>query len=202
MIYHISGSVIEKKEDSIIIDVNGLGYQVFVASHIINRLTTESDDAIKLYTYHHIREDQQVLFGFSTLEERGLFTLLTTVSGVGPKAALKIMSNCFPAQLIKAIAGEDLSVLTSIPGIGKKMAERLIIELKDKLGSLSTSFSVPAFSVKPKKNLGDFGDDLKTALKTLGYSNDESRKAFSNALSELSEELSLEQGLKILLKHL
>jgi holliday junction DNA helicase RuvA len=203
MIYHLKGTLSEKNETFIILDVQGIGYQIFAASTVINNLPT-LDSSLKIYIYHHIREDQQVLYGFSTKEDREIFIKLTSVSGVGPKVGIKVLSTLTSAQLTQAIITGDVLELTKVPGIGKKVAERLIIELKDKLPSIE------GLSIEPSNatNLNEiqlnteFTQDLSLALKTLGYHQEEIKRALSKSKIQNSPTPSLEDGIKILLKHL
>ena len=200
MIYSLSGHLKERYEDFVILDVQGVGYQVFISEMEHSQLPALSEP-LSLYTYHHIREDSQQLFGFLTLQNRAFFLALTSVSGVGPKVAIKILSGITATQFIQSIMSEDLATLTSISGVGKKMAERMIVELKDKLPKLFPHSVSPedATHTAPSPQMGD---DYILALQTLGYSKDEIKRAFSESGGQLSEDVPLEKGIKILLKHI
>jgi len=198
MIFSISGTLTHIIDDFIVIESGGLGYQVFVPLTVIQSLPNQSEK-ISLYTYHHIREDNQKLFGFSTQEERSFFLSLISVSGVGPKVGMKILSHLDISMLITAIQTEDSQTLTSIPGVGKKVAEKIIIELRDKLPS---NFSITPSNKHPSKQQLNLSEDLFLALKTLGYKQNEINKSLSKANTMISSEKSLEANLKILLKHL
>jgi Holliday junction DNA helicase RuvA len=202
MISFLNGLFCEATEDTIVVEAGGVGYQVFVPQSVIAELPLVGDP-IKVYTYHYIREDQQSLFGFISLEERQLFGTLITVSGVGPKVGIKFFSTLSSGQLISAVLQEDIAVLTSVPGVGKKLAERLVIELKDKLPK---QFQVDMSGVGQKKSaskpLKALGDDLAVALKQLGYAPDEIKTAIANASAQLDETMSLEAALRIVFKHL
>lgn len=202
MIYTISGHVLEKNESFIVIDVHGIGYQVFIPTTVLQTVPNVND-SIRLFTFHYIREDQQVLYGFSTAEERELFVKLTSVSGIGPKVGLKMLSAFTGAQLIQCIITGNIAQLTQIPGIGKKGAERLVIELKDKLPSLHLDDSQsPSLDNNSFIHQHSLTKDLTLALKSLGYHQDEIKRAFSKSKETFSDNLSLEDGIKLLLKHL
>ena len=201
MIKQLRGQLIEKKENFLVIDVQGVGYQVFIPSSVFYELGDISEE-ITVHTYHYIREDSQQLFGFTKVEDRDFFILLTSVSGVGPKVGLKILSTLNTTQFVNAILKDDLVTLTSVSGVGKKMGERLVLELKDKV---SQFFSVDLnasdnIRILPKDNSVE--DDLFQALQTLGYSNHEIKKAYHRAALNLDTDCSVEEGIKILLKHL
>ncbi len=199
MIYQLSGELVHVLEDSVVLDVKGVGYQVFLALADITSLP-EIDKPVRFYTYHHIREDLQSLYGFSTLSARDFFILLTSVSGIGPKLGQKIMSYTDVAMLVSAIRREDIVTLTRVPGLGKKMAERMILDLKDKLVAfqhLSSDANLAQAFQKPS-----IETDLALALKSLGYSSEEIRNALAKCQDKLTEELSLEDGIKVLLKYL
>lgn len=147
MISFLVGNIEEKKENYVVIDVNGVGFEVFVSNNTLVSLPMPGENA-KIYTYMAVREDGIFLFGFSSLEERDVFNKLITVSGVGPKLAITILSGLSLSDLIVAIINEDSKLLSKIKGLGKKTAERLCLELKDKLNVLgiddssSNSFDV------------------------------------------------------------
>ncbi len=197
MIYSLEGSVAEIHEDALIVEVAGVGYQVFVPAGL--RDQAPLGETLKVFTYHHIREDQQLLFGFASVGDRQLFMLLTTVSGMGPKIAMKALSSMSAETLIQSIASGDTGMLTSLPGVGKKLAERLVIELKDKL---PTSLSLtPSKGRALGAKVTPLIEDLSMALKSLGYSNEEIRRAISNTES-LHEAHDVQSGIKMVLKAL
>ncbi|RAP38767.1 Holliday junction branch migration protein RuvA [Candidatus Marinamargulisbacteria bacterium SCGC AAA071-K20] len=196
MIFKIEGSLEEAIDDFIVIKTGGLGYQVFVPITVLNTLP-EKSEPVSLYTYHHIREDSQKLFGFPSLDERSFFLSLISVSGVGPKVGMKVLSHLDIASLVTAIQTGDSHTLVSVPGVGKKVAEKIIIELNDKLPS---TLSVHVSSKRSFQH--NLDDDLFLALKTLGYKRDEINKCLSKAGPKVTPEKSLEENLKVLLKHL
>ncbi len=200
MIAHLIGTVAQKYHDTVTLDVNGVGYQVFAPSTVLHDLTV--GETTTIYTYHHIREDAQLLFGFDSQEDKDFFILLTSVSGVGPKVGLKILSTLSPAQFAQAILKDNLPTLTSVSGVGKKMAERLVVELKDKVPEhlIADANATDSIAITPK--VEQEKDDVFQALKSLGYSSDEIKKAYHRAAMDLKQDLSVEQSMKVLLKHL
>jgi holliday junction DNA helicase RuvA len=201
MIYSISGLLKEIHTEFIVIEAGGVGYQIFISANVINQMP-DINQVVTLFTYHHIREDLQVLFGFISLEEKKLFALLTSVSGVGPKVSMKMLSTLTSKQIISAILQGDAPLLTSTPGVGKKVAERLIIELKDKIQKIYTIDTIASESICSSKNLADLKAEASLALNALGYRNDEVNRAFRKAYDDLDVDMSVETCLKILLKHL
>jgi len=188
MIVAIKGLLIKQLEQSMIIqDASGLSYEIFLASKNLDKLS-ENEEA-SLFIYHHIREDQQILFGFHSLEERQGFLTLTSVSGMGPKIASRILSSYEWAALRNDIIQSNLLNLTQLPGVGKRLAERLITELKDKLinqgsvsvnsvSSSSASLSMHQELLQALKSLGYMPNEIQQALKTIPPQN------FSNDLSK------------------
>jgi len=168
MIGFVRGKVSHMFNDHCFIDVNGLGYRVFIASTTRQKVAIGQE--VVLYTYLQVREDAMLLFGFSTHEEYQLFLNLISVTGIGPKVAVAILSTVSPVDFCLAVAKKNVSVLTNVPGIGKKTAERLILELKDKVGNISTG---PGSSLKLTETI-DYSegivDEAAGALVALGYS--------------------------------
>jgi Holliday junction DNA helicase RuvA len=132
MIAYLDGFLIEKKEDFIVVDVNGIGYQVFIPTYIFSKLPQNGEE-LKLFIYHHIREDEQTLYGFLSNKEKEFFELLVSVSGIGPKKGLKLISQSSFDRFVKAIKNDDTNYLSSLKGVGKKTSKKLIFELKDKV---------------------------------------------------------------------
>ncbi len=199
MYYFLQGILENTIDNRIIININGIGYEIFVPLTVVNQLP-EIGEETKIYTYFHIREDQQSLYGFLSPEDKDFFILLNSVNGIGPKLALSILSQITIPNLITAIANKDMYTLNNLAGVGQKKIERIIIELKDKVIKL---FSVESKN-ESKNNFIDseYNHDLKLALKTLGYKNDEINHAFKNAGANLKESVELEDNLKVLLKYL
>ncbi len=195
MIYSLDGTITEFLDDALIIEVNGVGYQVFIPMNVRESITLGSQT--KLFISHVIREDSETLFGFTSREDRHLFGILTSVSGMGPKGAIKALSVWKSTDLIQAIATENVAMLTQVPGIGKKLAERLIVELKDKL-AIDITFPTAA---NTKPIAGNLMFDLASALKSLNFSQEEIRRALSNS-EGLEPSMTVEAALKIVLKRL
>ena len=171
MIAHVIGTVAEKFNGSLIVDVNGVGYEVAVA---LGEFESASlDENIKLYTYHHIREQSQELFGFSSLAAKKLFELLITVQGVGPKAALAILSLGDGENVRNAIANSDSAFIQKATGVGKKTAERVVVDLSDKVG-LPTHYGRKDAPVQAEL---DTSDEALEALMALGYTLADATKA-------------------------
>ena len=171
MIAHVIGTVAEKFNGSLIVDVNGVGYEVAVA---LGEFESASlDESIKLYTYHHIRGQSQELFGFSSLAAKKLFELLITVQGVGPKAALAILSLGDGESVRNAIANSDSAFIQKATGVGKKTAERVVVDLSDKVG-LPTHYGRKDAPVQAELNTSD---EALEALMALGYTLADATKA-------------------------
>ena len=171
MIAHVIGTVAEKFNGSLIVDVNGVGYEVAVA---LGEFESASlDENIKLYTYHHIRAQSQELFGFSCLAGKKLFELLITVQGVGPKAALAILSLGDGENVRNAIANSDSAFIQKATGVGKKTAERVVVDLSDKVG-LPTHYGRKDTPVQAEL---DTSDEALEALMALGYTLADATKA-------------------------
>lgn len=190
MIAHVSGVVAEKFNSSIIVDVHGVGYEVAVAATDFER--TLIDEPVKFYTYHHIREQSQELFGFSSLAAKKLFELLITVQGVGPKAALAILSLGESEAVRNAIASSDAVFITKASGVGKKTAERVIVDLADKVGlAIRTNVSDTGLSTPISDS-----DEALEALMALGYNLNDATRSLEGVSNELSTAERVTQALR------
>lgn len=189
MIAHIIGRVAEKFNNSLIVDVHGVGYEVIVASGDFEAAVIDGD--IKLYTYHHIREQSQELFGFSTLAAKKLFELLITVQGVGPKAALAILSLGTAEHVRNAIASSDSAYIQKASGVGKKTAEGVVVKLNDKVG-------MPVYYKQdtPVQSELNANDEALEALMALGYNLADATKALEGVDSTLSTAKRVTEALK------
>ena len=199
MIAMLTGTIAHKSPDHIVLDVHGVGYRVQIPFSTYYELPEEGG-AATLQIHTSVREDAILLYGFRTRLEKSFFQLLISVSGVGPKLARDILSNIQPAPLAQALMQSDIQKLSSIPGIGKKTAERLILELKEKIGKLDMSL-VPA--AEPRNIPGeDMVEDVVSALLNLGYKEPQVRKVLGSldASSTVSLEDLLKQALKVLMK--
>ncbi len=180
MIAYIQGIVSEKTPTRIVIDVNGIGHEILVPISSYDRIG-EKGAVTKLLTYLHVREDILQLFGFATPEEKEMFLLLISVSGIGPKSALGILSSIATKDLRSAIAHENLNMLTAVPGIGKKTAQRIVVELKDKVGKAGISPDVPSGYTPSSQK----ADEALMALVSLGYHKSVAEKAIVKALQDV-----------------
>jgi holliday junction DNA helicase RuvA len=199
MIALLTGVIAHKSPDHIILDVHGVGYRVLIPFSTYYDLPGEGG-AASLHIHTSVREDAIQLYGFRTRLEKSFFQLLISVSGIGPKMARDILSNIQPAPLAQALAQGDVHKLSTIPGIGKKTAERLVLELKDKAGKLDLA-SLPAFEALeiPTEVVMD---DVVSALLNLGYKEPQVRKALAglDAAGGATVEELLKQALKMLMK--
>jgi holliday junction DNA helicase RuvA len=196
VIASVEGRVGAVASDSLVIEVGGIGYRVFASPAVIS--TAVPGSVVKLHTFHLVREDQQALYGFRSPEELGFFNLLLTVTGVGPKVALAIVGSRPTADLQLAIMAQDQAVLVSIPGIGKKLADRIIFELKEKVAAAG----IAASSVAGGAGIGAAESEVVGALQALGYSLSEAREASRIALADATIGGTLEDRVKAALRSL
>ncbi len=174
MITQIKGRLIEKSPTSVVIDCNGVGYELHISLNTFSQLGDEEN--IKLYTHMQIREDAHTLFGFYTPKERSVFRLLISVSGIGASIARTMLSSLEPKQIQRAIVTEDLNTIKSVKGIGLKTAQRVLIELKDKMLNLFDGEEIEPFTNNTIK------EEALSALEVLGYSRKQSDKVVDNAI--------------------
>lgn len=190
MIAHVSGVVAEKFGNAVIVDVQGVGYEVQVSVGDYEKALLHEE--VKFYTYHHIREQSQDLFGFSSLAAKKLFELLITVQGVGPKAALAILSLGESEAVRNAIANSDASFIARASGVGKKSAERVVVDLNDKVGlALRTNNDVLGNS-----EVISGSDEALEALMALGYNLNDATKALEGISTDLSTAERVTEALK------
>jgi Holliday junction DNA helicase RuvA len=195
VIASVEGLVGAVASDSLVIEVGGLGYRVFASPAVL--ASAQPGGRLKLHTYHLVREDQQALYGFRSVEELGFFNLLLTVTGVGPKVALAIVGSRPTPDLQLAIMAQDQAVLVSIPGIGRKLAERVIFELKEKVAAAGVSVGgVSSIGSAPGEG------EIVAALQALGYSLAEAREASRAALADVGVDSGLEERVKAALRSL
>jgi len=188
MIGRIHGEVVEKSTDSVIVDVGGVGYEITLTSGDFD--ACKLSEPITLYTHFHVRENSQELFGFKEAESKKLFELLTSVSGVGPKMAMNLLSLGNQRQIRQAIAGGNVSYVSGASGVGKRLAERVVVDLKDKVGVMGGEV-VAGLD-------GDSGtsDDAVEALVALGYSQTQAVMALSKVDPKAKTEDRVKQALK------
>lgn len=191
MIAHLSGVITEKFLNSVIIDVNGVGYELTISAPDAETLNLQ--DQVKLYTYHSIRENAEELYGFLSLAAKKLFQMLISVNGIGPKAAIAILSLSSPEEVRNAIANDDIAFISKASGVGKKSAERVIVDLRDKVGLPSHYGRSEAFIVA--KPTGP-EDEALDALVALGFPLKEATAALAGVDSTLSVEERVREALK------
>ena len=176
MIAHLRGRLFSKQPGQAIVEAAGVGYDVTISVPTFTSLPAEGAE-VSLYIHTHVREDSLALFGFMERNEKRLFERLITVSGVGPKLAITILSGLNPERTVSAIRAQDHATLTLIPGVGKKLAERLVVELKEKLEDLAVA---PA----AQKQLAPAAEDVLSALVNLGYQRPAAQKAIETAIDK------------------
>ncbi|HEX2640506.1 MAG TPA: Holliday junction branch migration protein RuvA [Pyrinomonadaceae bacterium] len=203
MIGYLSGKLLEKQANTVIVDVGGVGYEVMIPLSTFYELGEEGSD-VSLRIYTHVREDAIQLFGFKTSRERDLYLKLISVQGIGAKSGIAFLSGMSSDELILAIRTEDLAKITSIPGVGKKTAERLVIELRDKIGELSEGGAARAAAATAGALPADaVFDDALSALVNLGYQRNLAEKALKQAVqegTEVSVQKLLRKSLQLLAK--
>lgn len=178
MIAHLRGRVLRKEPQEVVVDVAGVGYRVTIPVSTFYRLGDEGSE-VSLLTHTHVREDALALFGFVTAVEQDLFEKLISVAGVGPKLAINVLSGIEAPDLVAALKASDVARLTRIPGVGKKTAERLVLELKDKMPTV-----LPAPGAAAAAPPASPREDLVSALVHLGYSRPEAERGVERALKE------------------
>jgi len=196
MIALVRGTLVYKSIDHVIVDVGGVGYRLFIP--LSTFYTLPDDGEIRLYTHTHVREDALLLYGFLSLEEKDLFVILIGISGIGPKLAVNILSHIPVADLKNAIATGDIKRLSGLPGIGKKTAERLVLELKDKVGPATGATATAAAPHAEGSSSAALIDDVLSALVNLGYKENQARKVLETM--ELAPDVTMEEILKGALK--
>lgn len=200
MIAHLTGRLLSKTTQSVIIDAGGIGYEVLVPLSTFYTLP-EKDGRVSIHVYTHVREDALLLFGFQSGLEKALFTMLISVSGIGPKLAINVLSGIGPQDLLSAIAKGDALRLQSIPGVGKKTAERIALELKDRASRMMGEHDVTEPSAPMGSEDQQLLDDALSALVNLGYPAKSAKKALENARRGASSP-SLEELIKAALRGL
>lgn len=192
MITYLHGILAKKSPTEIIVDVHGVGYSVNISLSTYEQLP-EAEREVHILTYHHIREDAQLLYGFINDSEREMFKLLISVSGIGPKMAQTILSGVRPEELIRTISHNALSALTAIPGIGKKTAERMIVELKDKVAKIEGTEKI----IDLPTSSSSIRNEALTALLSLGFTREKAEQSLRNVLNEANgKSISVEELIK------
>ena len=197
MISHLEGKLIHKSPTELVIDVGGVGYLVSIPLSTYERIE-DRNGTVRVLTYMHVREDTMQLFGFASEAERSMFRMLLSVSGIGPKMAQGILSGLSTDEIKTAITGGDLTTLTSISGVGRKTAERLIVELRDKVAKTEAAEPIPASTGQQLKARAE----AVSALMSLGHSRASAESAIRAVLKEESDkEISIEELIKRALRH-
>lgn len=199
MFAYIKGTVEEKGNNYVVLDCNDIGYKIFMSNIAINEIG-ELGTKVKVHTYYYVREDNISLYGFVTKEELRMFELLLSVSGIGAKSAISMLSNITPSSFAFAVISNDVAKLKKIPGIGPKSAQRIILELQDKLKAEQKEFEADNPQIKPEKLSDDDSiKEAKDALQILGYTKKEIDKAFEKiANTDVSVEELIKKGLVLL----
>ncbi|PPA71528.1 Holliday junction branch migration protein RuvA [Jeotgalibacillus proteolyticus] len=201
MYEYIKGEIALISTEYIVVDHQGIGYQLFMPNPFV--MSQKQGQTAQIYTYQHVREDQLTLFGFPSMEEKLLFMKLLNVSGIGPKGALAILASGAPEQVIEAIENENDTFLTKFPGVGKKTARQMILDLKGKLQDVVPDY-FPNLFTDPKSSLASDKKELEEAilaLKALGYSEREVKKVEPALRKEaLTTDEYIKKGLRLMLK--
>ena len=205
MISYLKGKYIDRTDDgSIILNVNGIGFEVFVTGEVLGKAAFNNTEDIELYTYMQVKEDGMSLFGFLTLDELSIFKKIISVSGIGPKGGMSILSTLNREQFIMAVIDEDSDRIAKAPGIGKKTAAKLVLELKDKFklsDALSGGISVNDVASTPASNADNaIVSDAIAALVALGYSSSESTKAVRGV--QITEDMTVDKLLSLSLRNM
>ncbi len=194
MYHHIKGTLVQKNPTEVVIDAGGVGYRINISLNTFEKLP-EAGNQTKLLTYLHVKEDSHQLFGFSSEKERKVFKILISISGIGPKLALTVLSHMAPEDLEQAVANQDMTMLTTISGVGKKTAERLLIELKGKIAEAV----VDGLPTVRGQGTG-INDPAVDALMSLGLNYAEAKNAVDKAKAKLGENVPVEQLIREALK--
>jgi Holliday junction DNA helicase RuvA len=197
MISYLKGILAKKSPTEIIVDVAGVGYSVNISLSTYEQLT-EINTEVQILTHHHIREDAQLLYGFATETEREMFRLLIGVSGIGPKMAQTILSGIRTDELVRTIAIGAISTLTAIPGVGKKTAERMVLELKDKVSKMEGSEKI----IDMPNTGASIRSEALTALVSLGFSREKAEQSLRGVLNDANgKTISVEELIKRALQY-
>ncbi len=200
MLAYIKGTIEDKAKDYVVIETTGLGYKVFMPETAMEKLGNIGDK-VKVYTYYRVREDDISIFGFNTKEELRMFELLLSVSGIGAKTAIIMISIIEPSEFALAVIANDISKLVEVPGIGTKSAQRIVLELKDKLKKEENIEKIEGKKTKDSKENVQAIEEAMSALQVLGYNKKEIEKVFEKIEKDnLTVEELIKHGLKELSK--
>ncbi len=199
MIARISGQLLSKSPSHLVVEVHGVGYRVFVPLTTFYELP-EAGQTVVLYIHTHVKQDSINLFGFLSPEERDIFQLMLAVNGIGPKLAVSILSGIAAGELLRALSQGDVKRLLTVPGVGKKMAERIVLELKDRAAKITAQGQGADIGVGVTAVHEDLQDDALSALMNLGYKNQAAKDALSKVCKDAPAGLTLDLLLKNALK--
>lgn len=195
MFAYVKGKLAYKDPTFVIIDIQGVGYEIKISLNTYTQIKDE--EQCKLFTYFHVKEDIQVLYGFADEAEKKLFTLLISISGIGPSIGLMFLSSLSPSEIINAIATENVAIIQGVKGVGAKTAQRVILELKDKVGKESADMAggnITSSSINTIRN------EALAALVTLGINKAAAQKSIDKILKNSEGQISLEELIKLALK--
>ena len=192
MIAYVRGTLVEKATTRAVVEAAGVGYELQIPLSTYDRLPREGGE-VKLLTFHCVREDDEILFGFATEDEKALFAKLTSVSGVGPKIAIAILSGASISELAMAIAGGDAKRIAAIKGVGKKTAEKICVELRDKVGEFAFAAHGASGNASPVMR------DALAALRALGFNEETSAKMVADVIAKNPKVDSVEKVIKLAL---
>lgn len=195
MFAYLKGKLAFQDPTYVVIDVQGVGYEVKISLNTFSKI--KDQESIQLFTYFHVKEDIQALYGFADLHEKGIFQHLISISGVGPSTGLMVLSSLSPHEVEEAIMGEDVRTIQGVKGIGAKTAQRIILELKDKIGKSALSGDLINI---PSSGRNAIRNEALAALVTLGINKAAAQKSIDKILKERSGEISLEELIKLALK--
>lgn len=195
MFAYLKGKLAHKDPTHVIIDVGGVGYEVKISLHTFSQIKDQEN--IQLFTHFHVKEDAQTLFGFADEVEKQTFLHLISINGVGPSTGLMVLSSLSPSEVEQAILGEDVRTIQAVKGIGAKTAQRIILELKDKLGKQTTSGDLINIPVSAKNTIRN---EALAALITLGINKAAAQKSIDKILKGGPDDISLEELIKLALK--
>lgn len=199
MYAYISGTLVEKRPTQVVIDVQGVGYDLRITTSTYERLP-DLEKRVKLFTHFHVREDASLLYGFHSRDERQVFEIMLGVSGIGPKLALAALSAMNPDDLRAHVVHGEAAVLTSIPGVGRKTAERLIVELKDRFADMEPAGdAVPAGTAVPDPRKSGRGDAL-AALESLGFARASAERSLRKVLKNHPDVTAAEEMIRLVLR--
>lgn len=198
MIAFVKGRLYHKEATYAVIDVNGVGYHVSISLNTFSKIKDE--EQCMLFTHMHVREDIQALYGFHTEEEKDIFKILISISGIGPNTALVILSTLTPYEIQSAIVNEDVATIQGVKGIGAKTAQRVIIELKDKMKKLQLEAAADGGNLLTVPKSNTLVNEALTALVTLGIQKSSAEKTINAIIKKHGSELSLEEVIKLALK--